>query len=217
MTMVCVKRSGYYRVKAVAGALLVSIAVTAVVSSLVETRLEDKAAREAQQALESSLNLARRSRGVDEKSGSVSSLAASTTSIPRYEEGEALGLLSSEEGEIDVVVVMGTSESSLSKGPGVFYGGALPGQTGNTSIAGHRTSHGAPFRDIDKLNTGEEIVLKTTYGDFRYRVTGSEIINPKDVRVLSDKSGADLTLIACHPLNSTKQRIVVTAEMEIEK
>jgi LPXTG-site transpeptidase (sortase) family protein len=215
--MLCMSRSSYSRVRTASGALLVLIAVVAVVFNLTEARLEDKAAKEAQQALELSLNLAGRSENSSDPAVSDSSLPAVSTSIPKYSEGEALGVITSEEGELDVVVVMGTSESSLSKGPGVFYGGALPGQRGNTSIAGHRTSHGAPFRDIDKLSVGEGITIKTEYGDFRYRVTGSEIINPKEVRVLSDKSGADLTLIACHPLNSTKQRIVVTAKMEVVK
>lgn len=199
------------RVRYFLGVVLIVSSAAVIGYDAWERASQDNSARRAQQALELSLNFT--DKETSETTASVTPESIVELAPPTYAEGDAVGLIKSAGGEINAVFVMGTSEESLSKGPGIFATSAMPGMRGNTAIAGHRTSHGAPFRHIDKLSSGEEIRVETEYGTFRYIVTGVAIIGPRDVRVLSDKTGADLTLIACHPLHSTRQRIVVTAEM----
>lgn len=209
VTIIGMAGSRSSRIRKAVGVTLLLSAALLVSADAWKRASGDMSAKDAQLALEASLDLARRETSESQDGHIPETLAPER----RYEEGEAVGSIKSAGGEIDAIFVMGTSDESLSKGPGIFVSSAMPGAEGNTAIAGHRTSHGAPFRYIDKIVEGEEIALETAYGTFKYRVNGVKIVGPKDVRVLSDREGTDLTLIACHPLHSTKQRIVVTAEM----
>lgn len=117
---------------------------------------------------------------------------------------------------IDQIVVMGVGTTELKAGPGHFPGTPLPGQLGNAAIAGHRTSYGAPFGDVDRLSPGDELKFTTLAGEFRYVVTGSEIVDPSAVYVVDtvDPDVAKLTLVTCHPRYSINQRLIVYAELD---
>ncbi|MFZ6005702.1 MAG: class E sortase [Actinomycetota bacterium] len=117
---------------------------------------------------------------------------------------------------VDKIVVEGVALRDLKKGPGHYPGTPLPGQEGNAAIAGHRTTYGAPFNRIDELVLGDEIIVETVQGEFRYLVTGHEIVSPSQVDVLDDKGDNRLTLTACHPKYSARQRIIVTAKLAPE-
>jgi sortase A len=112
---------------------------------------------------------------------------------------------------VDEIVIEGVSLDHLKKGPGHFPETPLPGQAGNAAIAGHRTTWGAPFHRVDELADGDEIVVETLQGEFRYEVSGIEIVKPHQVEVLDDFGDDRLTLTACHPKYSARERIVVTA------
>ena len=114
---------------------------------------------------------------------------------------------------VDEYVVEGTDLESLRKGPGHYPETPLPGQLGNASIAGHRTTYGAPFRHLDALRRGDPITLRLPYGTFRYAVEGLRIVYPKDVGVLRRVGHDRLVLSACHPLFSAARRIVVLARL----
>jgi sortase A len=111
------------------------------------------------------------------------------------------------------VVVEGATLDQLRRGPGHFPGSPLPGQAGNASIAGHRTTYGQPFHNIDKLAPGDEIKTTTVLGPATYRVTGVFVVGPRDSQVLDDKGDNRLTLVACHPKYSAAKRLIVTAEL----
>ena len=102
---------------------------------------------------------------------------------------------------VNDIVVAGVSPNDLKKGPGHYPDTPLPGQLGNAAIAGHRTTYGQPFFDVDKLVVGDEIVVTTLNGRYTYRVTGQEIVSPSDYQVVAtiDPSRATLTLTSCHP------------------
>jgi sortase A len=112
---------------------------------------------------------------------------------------------------VDKIVVEGVGLPDLKKGPGHYPGTPLPGQAGNAAIAGHRTTYGAPFNRIDELKPGDEILVDTVQGSFRYLVAQQLIVSPKQVDVLNNKGDNRLTLTACHPKFSARQRIVVVA------
>ncbi|WP_367133828.1 class E sortase [Saccharothrix sp. HUAS TT1] len=67
-------------------------------------------------------------------------------------------------------VVEGTTDKDLEIGPGHYKGTALPGDPGNFSVAGHRVGKGAPFNDLDLLNSCDAIVVETQTQWFVYRV-----------------------------------------------
>ena len=107
----------------------------------------------------------------------------------------------------------GVSLTVLDKGPGHWPGTALPGHVGNVVIGGHRTSHDRPFRNIDQLVIGDEVILSTSEGRFVYRVTSTEVVNPDAIRIIDQTAAFTATLFACHPVGSTKQRFVVHLEL----
>jgi sortase A len=118
------------------------------------------------------------------------------------------------------IVIEGVRVGDLQDGPGHFPETPLPGQFGNAAIAGHRTTHGQPFFRIDEIAPGDEIVVTTLAGRYVYIVTESIIVGPDDyskVIPTIDPSLATLTLTSCHPKFSAKQRIVVTAEVDLDQ
>lgn len=108
-------------------------------------------------------------------------------------------------------VVEGTGTGDLRKGPGHYPETPLPGGRGTSAIAGHRTTYGAPFRDIDKLEPGQRIVVDTPTARYLYRVTDNLIVDDQDLSVLDPVGYRQLILSACHPLYSAEQRVIVFA------
>lgn len=108
-------------------------------------------------------------------------------------------------------VIEGTDTGSLRKGPGHYPETPLPGDDGTTAIAGHRTTYGAPFRDIDDLKRGQVIAVDMPDGRFVYRVEGTAIVDDSDLSVLEPVGYRRLMLSACHPLYSAAQRVIVFA------
>lgn len=103
----------------------------------------------------------------------------------------------------------GVSLTVVDHGPGHWPGSAMPGQPGNTVFAGHRVTHSHPFRRFDELTPGDEVVFVTADGEFRYQVTGTEIVGARDTWIVAPTPDATMTLFACHPPGSAKQRIVI--------
>jgi len=125
-------------------------------------------------------------------------------------------------GDYAVPVVEGTGTEELKEGIGHYAGTALPGEVGNLALAGHRVTYGKPLNLIADLQDGDAVVVATATSWFTYRVTGNEIVSPKQVSVIApvpDQPGAEptqafLTFTACHPLHSARQRYVVHALLE---
>lgn len=101
----------------------------------------------------------------------------------------------------------------LNHGPGHWPGTAEAGGYGNMVIAGHRVTHSRPFRNIDQLVEGDEIKVTSSTGTYTYKVTGHEIVYPKDIWIVDQTPGYRLTLFACHPPGSAAQRYVVYADL----
>jgi sortase A len=112
------------------------------------------------------------------------------------------------------VFVQGTGSADLRKGPGHYPATPLPGEHGTVAIAGHRTTYGAPFRNVDKLDPGDRIELRMPYARFIYRVERTKIVPPTELSVTDRVDHDRLVLSACHPLYSAAQRIIVFARLE---
>jgi sortase A len=132
------------------------------------------------------------------------------------------------------VFVHGARTQDLEKGPGLYRETLFPGSGRAVAIAGHRTTFGAPFLDVDRLKPGDPIVLTMPYGRFTYRVTRTEIIAPDDWSILEYGAAEPtraarqqvkrtrrcvgtcehLVLTACHPKYSAAKRIAVFARLD---
>lgn len=132
----------------------------------------------------------------------------------RLRTGRGIGRVRVPEIDLDIVMVEGTDTSSLQRGPGRYPDTALPGQGRTVGIAGHRTTYLAPFRHIDDLERGDDVVVEMPYGEFAYEVEKTRIVEPTDVQVVRDVGHERVVLTACHPLYSAAQRYVVFARLE---
>ncbi|MCU1378560.1 MAG: sortase family protein LPXTG-site transpeptidase [Acidimicrobiales bacterium] len=130
--------------------------------------------------------------------------------------GEAVAVLRIPAIGVDKAVIEGVGVPDLKKGPGHYPTTPMPGQPGNAAIAAHRTTYGAPFYRLDQLEVGDDILVTTRQGRFRYEVDGSRIVEPGQTEVLDQGEGARLTLTTCNPRFSARQRLVVTAVLKGE-
>ncbi len=125
--------------------------------------------------------------------------------------GDAIGEIILPTQDRSYFVIEGTGTGDLRKGPGHYSDTPLPGQRGTVAIAGHRTTYLAPFRKIDELEPGDEVIVDMTYGRFTYEVEKTRIVDPGQTEVKRRVGHDRLILTACHPLYSAAQRIVVFA------
>jgi sortase A len=128
-------------------------------------------------------------------------------------EGSAIGRLVVPRLGLDMVVVDGTSSSSLKRGPGLDRRTFMPGEGELSYIAGHRTTYGAPFANVDRLRPNDPITVVMPYGTLHYRVTRHQIVDDEDLSVLRSKHTDLLALQACHPRFFATQRYIVWATL----
>ena len=114
---------------------------------------------------------------------------------------------------VDRALWEGVTLNTLNRGPGHWPGTAMPGQVGNVVIGGHRVSHDKPFRNIDQLVPGDQIVMTFNGVPNTYIVTGAQVVTPNDTWVINQTPEHTATLFACHPPGSTKFRYVVFAKL----
>jgi sortase A len=119
---------------------------------------------------------------------------------------------------LKMVVVEGTDEGDLQKGPGHYNAASgantgLPGMGRVIAIAGHRTTYLHPFRHIDELDPGDNVYLQMPYGTFRYRVYFHRVVASNDWSILRSRPYEKLVLSACHPLYSASHRWIVFARL----
>ncbi len=134
-----------------------------------------------------------------------------TSFAARKSAGEPLGLLIIPSLGIQTVFVNGTNSRDLRAGPGRYEDAGMPGQQRLTYIAGHRTTFGAPFADLDKLSRGDTVMLELPYAVITYRVTGIRIVEANDLSVLRPGTRERLVLQACHPRFFATHRLLVDA------
>jgi sortase A len=111
-------------------------------------------------------------------------------------------------------IVQGDGWEQLKKGVGQHIGSADPGQNGNVVLAGHDDVFGEVFRDLDKLQPGDQVILYTMQQQYIYLVTETRIVEPSQVDVMNATSDPTVTLISCYPYMVDKKRIVVFAKLQ---
>ena len=151
--------------------------------------------------------------------GSLRSMQARIRYLARREQrqvvtGAAIGRITISKIGASYDIVQGTDSASLEKGPGHYPATALPGLGQTMAIAGHRTTYLAPFRHIDALGQGDQILVKMPYARFTYVVQRRKIVLPTALWVLRNVGYDRLVLSACNPLYSAAQRIIVFARLQ---
>ena len=130
---------------------------------------------------------------------------------PAVKKGEVLGLMEIPRLGLSVAVLQGTSSRTLRLGAGHIDGTPLPGEGGNSAIAGHRDTF---FRDLKDIHPNVEIQIQTATALLRYEVDWVKVVDPDDVSVLSSSIESALTLVTCYPfylVGPAPRRFVVHA------
>jgi sortase A len=113
----------------------------------------------------------------------------------------------------DVPIVEGDGPDQLKKGVGHNIFSANPGKTGNVVLSAHNDIHGEIFRDLDKLDQGDLIILFSERQRFNYVVEEVLIVEPTAVEYLESTSDPIVTLISCYPYLVDNKRIIVIANL----
>ena len=126
---------------------------------------------------------------------------------------QRMGLVRLEIPKLNVrtIVLEGTTNAQLRRGPAHFVGTAHPGQAGNCAIAGHRNMYGSWFKNLNLLRPGDTIRMQTPKETFTYKVTASKIVLSSDTSVLRSSKKPTLTLVTCM-IPYAKHRLVVFGE-----
>ena len=148
--------------------------------------------------------------------------------VPHTQELEADFLLSIPQIKlVDIPIILNVDGGNQTKylealedGVAHFAGTALPGAKGNSFIFGHSSYYANKpgkykevFRNLNKLEEGDQIQIKSNLKTYQYTVSEKKIVNPKAVEVLEHPEDSyRLTLMTCWPLGSTAKRLIVIAQ-----
>ena len=125
--------------------------------------------------------------------------------------GEAIGKIQIPSLGLQAVILHGDSNHILRLGIGHVLGTPMPGEPGNVALAGHRDTF---FRSLQRIQTGDLIIVRTGAGTFRYQVQSTTVVSPGNVEVLCSSNGNELTLITCFPFDyvgAAPKRFIVRA------
>jgi sortase A len=134
------------------------------------------------------------------------------TEPPYPSVGSTIAMLRIPRLELSTIVLEGAEERELKLGPGHIPGTPLPGKSGNVGVAGHRDT---VFRPLRSVRISDTISVSTQQREYQYKVVSTEIVGPKDVRVLYPTGHETLTLVTCYPFNfvgAAPQRFIVHAD-----
>ncbi len=116
-------------------------------------------------------------------------------------------------GNVNLIVLAGGSGRTLAFAPGHIDASVLPGEAGNSIIAGHRDTH---FRFLQDLEIGEVIVIETPAGSrHEFEITDIDVVDSRRGALVLDTRAPMLSLVTCYPFTANEpggpMRYVVTA------
>jgi sortase A len=114
---------------------------------------------------------------------------------------------------IDWPVVEGDSWEELKQGIGHRVGSANPGERGNLVLSGHNDVYGEPFRELEKLDIGKEVMVYAGTNAFRYVIKAKRVVSPADLTALAPSKNPIVTLITCTPYRIDTHRLIVVGEL----
>lgn len=171
--------------------------------------------RELEQALE-----ARQVGGVEGESPTLTGMPDRPVR-PQQKEGDPIGRIGIPELGLSAAVLEGTTSAILRRGVGHIPSTELPGEGGNVGLAAHRDTF---FRALRDVAPGQEVVFETLWGERRYEVVSTRVVDPTATEVLGDhvlrtfgeETPETLTLVTCYPfdyIGPAPQRFIVHARL----
>lgn len=126
--------------------------------------------------------------------------------------------------DYEVPILSGTDLSILDRGVGHYTSTALPGEIGNFAVAGHRVTHGEPFRHLLDLSKGDKVIVETRDKVYTYvmddsprnlTVTDTEtwVLDPNPDQPGAEQAKAMMTLTTCQDLFRSPDRSVGFAHL----
>jgi sortase A len=148
-----------------------------------------------------------------ESSPEVSAAPVQNTQVA--EPKGTIGIMMIPKISLKVAVSEGTDQSILKYAVGHFKGTASPGEIGNSSFAGHRSyAYNEFFNRLDEMTIGDEIIVRTKKGEFKYKVYEKKVVLPTEVSVLNPTKDATITLVTCTPIRVATHRLIIKGRLE---
>ncbi|MDF2880432.1 MAG: sortase family protein LPXTG-site transpeptidase [Clostridiaceae bacterium] len=150
---------------------------------------------------------------VDSKDSSYEE-KSSNKKPPTLDQG-AIGIMTIPKINLNVAIGEGVDLETLKYAVGHFPGTGQPGQAGNFCVAGHRSyTYSEYFNRLNEVTNGDEIIIKTKKGEYKYKVYNSFVVEPSEVSVLNPTKDATLTLVTCTPIRIASHRLIIKARLE---
>ncbi|GLC30916.1 class D sortase [Clostridium omnivorum] len=126
----------------------------------------------------------------------------------------AIGIMRIPKIDLKVAIGEGVDNETLKFTVGHFEGTAMPGEKGNFCVAGHRSyTYSEYFNRLDEVKNGDEIIVQTKKGEFKYKVYDTKVVEPSEVSVLDPTKDSTLTLVTCTPVRVATHRLIVKARL----
>lgn len=115
---------------------------------------------------------------------------------------------------VNAPIFQGHEEEQLKKGVGHSIGTALVGKPGNMVLSAHNDIYGEIFRNLDQLESGDEVVVSSGRESYTYVINLIKTVEPTAVEEMAPTDHASLTLISCYPYLIDNKRIIVKADLK---
>lgn len=125
--------------------------------------------------------------------------------------GNSIAVLQIPSQGIKGIVKEGTDNQTLKNYIGMFKGAAMPGQVGNFSVAAHNNIYTEIFRNLNKVNIGDEVKVITKTATYTYKITSKQTVSPTSIEVINNSDKREITLITCN--YNASARIVLKGEL----
>jgi sortase A len=123
-----------------------------------------------------------------------------------------IGILVIPKIDLKVAIGEGADLKTLKYAVGHFKNTAMPGQVGNFCVAGHRSyTFGEYFNRLGEIKIGDEILVETIKGNYKYKVYNTQVVLPTDTEVLNPTQDATMTLVTCTPIRVGTHRLIIKA------
>jgi sortase A len=131
----------------------------------------------------------------------------------RPKKGDTIGSLTIPALKQVLPIIHGVDEDELMRGVGHFAQSVLPGEANNSVLSGHRDT---VFRQLGKLQIGDQLITKTSAGTYTYVINHTRIVHKDDKSVIVPTDLAVLTVTTCYPfyfVGDAPDRYIITADL----
>lgn len=134
---------------------------------------------------------------------------------PQQDINGTIGIMLIPKIDLKVAVSDGVDMQTLKYAVGHFPGTAMPGQKGNFCVAGHRSyTYNESFNRLDEVKKGDYIIVKTTKGEYKYKIDDIKVVEPTETSVLDKTDDATITLVTCTPIRVATHRLIIKGKLE---